>query len=84
MQIKETVNKYLPVIQQIKAGSVRLLLSQSRLFTQENLAKVFEGTGLEIEQTFLIKKDGHLFFGSDPYKGAQKIGVVIKAPKRKN
>ncbi|MBA3238803.1 MAG: class I SAM-dependent methyltransferase [Parachlamydiaceae bacterium] len=65
----------------IKSGVVRLLSNVIHTYRQKSLENLFTGAGFEVEQTFLIQVNGHLFFGDDPYGKVNNVGIIVKAPK---
>lgn len=79
-KLKQVVSKNFENFKDLFNGSVRLVTSTFHLFREESIAALFKKAGFEVEQTFLIKGDGHLFFGEDPYENAYKVGIIIKAP----
>jgi SAM-dependent methyltransferase len=74
--VSQNLNKF----KNLYTGSLRLVTCIIRHFREKSLASLFKRAGFEVEQTFLIHGNGHLFFGKKPYGKATKIGIVIKAP----
>ena len=79
-ELKTIVAATLQDAKKLKDSSLKLTFKEVRYFREESFAALFKKAGFEVEQTFLIKADGHLFFGKNPYEGANKVGIVIKAP----
>lgn len=79
-KLKSVVDKNLRWIKKnINFGAVRLLINTIRDFQEGNISTLFKAYGFEIERTFLLKDNGHLFLGNDPYNGeVSRIGIIVK------
>ncbi len=84
-KVKSTVTKNLEEIKKtIRSGSVQLLVNTLGIFRQESISTLCKEHGFEVEKTCLIKRDGHLFLGDDPWNGdVGSVGIIIKAPNEK-
>lgn len=80
-KIKSSIQQNAKKIDQIFVGSVRLVLNTFRNFNENSLASVFKKYGFIVEKTFLLRENGHLYFGDRPYEDdVIKVGIIIKAP----
>lgn len=78
--IRAAIDKNKDKIASIQAGSVRVLVSNSMLFSLGNLTALFEKAGFEIVTNFATQKSGHLSLNLDPFEGAFQVGVVVRKP----
>lgn len=64
-------------IKKIKSGSVRLLTSYMRMYSEESLASVLEQHGFTVDQSFIVKRDGHLLESEkSATEMGQQVGVI--------
>ena len=64
-------------------GRISILTNIVRAFTPENVSSLFERYGFQVEDTFLITKDGHRFNSKNPWEGElsdrpQQVGVIAR------
>lgn len=79
-ELTQIVSEKIKMIQNISVGALRLVTSTFHMFREESFAAIFKTRGFEVEQTLLLKGNGHLFTNSTPDENVGKIGIVIKAP----
>lgn len=75
--VKNIIRQNRCTIRSISRGSVRVVESHQRLFSQNTLATLFEGHGFTVEKCILLSVNGHLFEGTDPLGRVANVAVVI-------
>jgi SAM-dependent methyltransferase len=79
-KIISAYKKHKKKIQVIKHGSVQISITNTNIYNEQTLTRLFRNRGLEIESLFHVNRLGHLVDQREaPMKGYQ-IGIVCKKP----
>ena len=79
-RIKESIEQNKAEIGNIKNGTVRVLTTHIQIYSKENLIKLCQDHGFEVEFSYAIGPDGHLVHAEELYGKARFCGVILKKP----
>ncbi len=85
--IKTKIMPY--TIDDVESGRITLVTNTLRVYTPQNLSRIFEQHGLQVKETFLIGNNGHRLDSNPLWEGdlserVQQVGVIAQWIKDKD
>jgi predicted O-methyltransferase YrrM len=78
--IDTAVKTHKKQLKKIKAGYVDFIEQRVRMFSQQNLRKLFERNGFLVELTFVAGINGHLVHDTALHEKGEQVGIIVQKP----